>query len=640
MPGEEGITQFGALERPGMSRAAAPEQSRSELFMAPMRPELLHHNAVIPREVWWPMFGGKELVTGLWNRLVPDKGNFAVIKASSALNLILGGYLIDERTGLVPASCRTDIDVWVPGDIWGNVDRFPGDQHTFAKSVKVGGIGVDLVSAEAQYEFNIGVLKRLYELQQDLGLKGNYHTDVVFHHRGVMRLLHILGKGGKWTSDDGLVLTNADLFATAGFYRYEALGIKVTRLADGELEFRILDPSDCLTGEEMKQMTTREWIEYSLKKGSFPGLRQPEAINRWSVRARTVEVLERNSRRFPDQEIPFEEIAKLELPEFAARGILAVTENQVNLMADLDDPCWSGLSSKGWSTDVTWGSESYMALYSMIYRLQRKGNPWNSLVNRLRVSSRDVERSLEKSNKRTQEKIARAAFSDPAKVLELALLGFPLHDYICPEMGYVFEGFHDDVMNRDLPPSSSLVENLRARGYTNETVPDSFEFPFGAAASERRTAIINHKEPVRILMKVFDIADKHYRKGVIRMGRQEEGVQAVTYSYIQNPPESMSEVIALLFVAAGVDYSTARGQRIIRSAVANWLPSGDLKCSWRRSRDVDFGVGLSETEIIRCMQRFEKYDRVSKGVAERTSAGPIIIPPVEASRYTGMGAAQ
>lgn len=622
--------------------------------LVPVRMELkgVINGTKIPESVWRPLFGGEELTQGLWDKLLPSEGDEVIVKGSSVARMFFGGYFVDRKTGLAPRSLRTDIDVVVYGSSAKNAAQFEGKQRTVARTTDVAGIPIDLISSErvrAVHKAGIGEM---------VGIINGAVSSGISQELIVMRRL--LLNHSKFLDE----ASPESLFAADAFWRHEAIGMKLTRNAQGKIEATVLDPLDNFTPVKLLGPSLVHQEEVQAHDGTYVGFafENQNPMSTYSVFMEVVRALPdirfaqifRNYERqyvldilvkagvvsgaeinrliglFPDQsvgmilervcDLPEEKFAEVlqKYPDPDGRLVLeaarALPETKFKQMLGLyAELAISRIIVSACELDIDLWVDPFsefhpkypffLDIYSLADRMARGVYPVELLEDVLgdaATSEWDQERMVKRS---IQSAFARAAFSNASHALSYVFLFLPFGRFVSEDLNEDFGDHH-----RTVTPNTSIIYRMLLEGYNSTNLPEEADHP-----------------AMRAILRVHEIAFRFYKsdpvamKEVKALGRSvvPGGSDGSTVTFdMGTSPENMSEVIALICVAVGWD--AQRDAEKIRSLVSGWIPEGNLELSWRGAEDVEFDVGLDVAAIERKMAEFQKVSDEIDMVIERS----------------------
>ncbi len=561
--GSTDIPQDGSAADSNDAIVAESEQG-AEVEYVPVRMELdnMRDGEVIPEDVWNPLFGNESLREGLWDRLIPDVGDEVIIKGSAVTRMFFGGYYMDPETRTVPNSLRSDIDVLYPESLAGNVERFEGKETSIAKKVDIEGLPIDLVDVNEVAHLHEQGLRELDSILSE-------HPDVLQSRN----LLRIVRKNAEKLAvakrEDRLAET---VYSMDSFMRHEGVGMKLRRIDDGSLEATVVDSDHWLDAEDLFGPTLIEQMKEQEKRGVYSGFSflGPDPNSIYALYMGTAKII---------PEVKFKERLALYSQVIAPRIAVAACEHNLELYVD--------------PVNIKY-LYFYYGFFQDIYNVMKRASEGDNIMElepRITARSRDKGADQEKIITRiVQRSFARAAFADPSSAIDYMFRVFPMGGFISHEANELFHNYHDGNYGESLPGNVYLWRLFNS-GATSETLP----------------SFIEH-DSFKAMMRIYEIHIEHYLRNADRREMThllnddsfQSHSEALKINEMRNPPESMSEIFALLFV--GLEWDLDKDSEKIEKALEDWKQKGELTLIWRRSESMSFDMGVDLEEVRRHMR--------------------------------------
>jgi len=223
----------------------------------------LRNGSELKYEEWEPLLGGE--LMPLWDTMLANPGDEIVIRGSSAVKLIFGGYVYDAETGHASKALRADIDVISSEAIRQRVHAQQGlgiIQYEPHQNITINDLKIDLSTWESIQQDNLTAIE---DLERAI---------VVFPdpERAELEVLLRVAKA-KTTKNNP-----AELMRLNAFYKQQAMGIKLTKKGDGQISATVVDPDNLLSRSYLQetlniQQRDKIYVGYALNEYEHGGVK-------------------------------------------------------------------------------------------------------------------------------------------------------------------------------------------------------------------------------------------------------------------------------------------------------------------------------------------------------------------------------
>lgn len=588
-------------------------------FLVSMEALNLRDGSRIESGVWGPILKGE--LTVLWDTLLQEEGDFVIVKGSSVLKMLFGGYVYDETTGLANKVLRSDVDVLVyDSKLMERTARFAGTTTYISKKMYLNEIEVGIVDGERIRQINLDVLEQLLVLYPEGETNKRVQTIL----------------------DAVKVATPAQLLALDNTFKQENLGIKLVK-EHGETTAYMVDPTGVLSSWEVSFVLSQQQ-----ELGSFYGVMFTEP-NPLSTQALLLELMpEMTGAKFDSK-----------IPQWAVNAISRMIKSD----AELNISLWG----KGGDEDF------YTKLYKVAERLMR-GDKIFELASGVNVNDWFKSQCL--------EAFARSCATNHSYAFNDIFFYLPLGDLVDPKLGdiskpyqayfkpntellFSMHGLQDkyyrEYLNGSELPLDSAIKLSGPRIYLN-AVQDSINQLAGDKVTDRDLQLalgtrlydpkvaedleklskevsmkldleqardFAVKKTIEDLINSLEVPVPDADKELVRkslfffhnfnyIAGQEEGIVGVhmrdpksvvatnadmLFANSEKPPKDMSHVMAMLLYSAG--WKPETNMEDISRVVSNWKPTGILKSAWL-TQVLDFDKSLNMGAIVSEMRILEQ----------------------------------
>ncbi len=530
------------------------------MVLVEMSLENLRHGAEIAPEIWKPLLGGK--LEKLWNDILPDEGDAVVVKGSSVLRMILGGYVLDKETGEAAEGMRSDIDMYALSPSVAeriNNSKFRANDTAMSQTLEVAGIHVDATSHERIRHMNFTACQELYQALWNMA-DSDFKYQMIWQVEGQLGLINNVDDIGLQTLDN--------------FYFHETMGIMLKR-ENGEIKAYFVDDNDALgTNPDniMRSSNMMLQMQFQKAKGAYVGFRY-DSTNKMSTQSLFLDAF-----LHPDfKNVEF----STKLPLYTLNNIPRFIRNACELDLEL---IYNPNELLSYSSGI-----EYERLWILAYRLNRGDNIFTVNSPDKISSSQEQDFSVETwIKKKMQESFARSAFSNPDSAIAYMTVHFPLANFISEDMNNVFKEFYDfgESRNNIWLPITHYKRNTEDMLSPEEAANPTIRFLVRLA---------------NISQQRFDIEGQH-----IQMQSVTDENKGLIYETISSPPENMSEIFALMFVSA--NWKIPQDEEKIKNTIGNWEVAGNLDLTWRKTQTSEFDMSVDYEKVVEKMSMFEQME--------------------------------
>jgi hypothetical protein len=535
----------------------------------------LHNGAEIPVKVWEPLFGNE--LREVWNKVLVNSGDEVIIKGSSVLKLVFGGYLLDEVTGHVDPRYRSDIDIFT----------YQPDVESRINSATLGNIRQKFVSKEinvsgAKAEFvSINDIRRL-----DLQALDELHKWMVGQHEKLENnhsfamLLNDLRYGRSLLAE----ATPVQVLLCDNFLPTESICLKLNRNQSGELSMTLIDGAEFLDEENMY---TQIQLSHYKHEDAYSGLmvRNPYMA---SVHTYFLEAM-----CYMGGDVEFSSKTPLWSIDEINRVMKSACIGDLTLGAD---PAINP-------------NPFFNELHYVASRLSKGGDNIFHMKKGLKFSSSDGG-DLEVGEwfkKKFQKAFAESAYFNPTYAYYMAFLSLPMGNFISEDFGNFFDSYH-----KTIPPNTVLPEyldQLSRHGF--DDADGAFQIPSPVRAALLKT--LNGQTPqesthpcivsIRSYASMLYLCDLNFGfKEIPYNSLSGEVNHPHTFVDMNRYPKNMSEIMALMLVS--MRWNLDKDDEKIQNIVSNWEVKGPLEGTWIRDSNAQsaFDKGL-DLELIKQYMR-------------------------------------
>lgn len=263
---------------------APQRESSAESEVAVWSPEILklRDGNEVPGFLFLPLLAGEEgkLMPELWDKLIPEEGDSVIVKGSSIVMLLNGGYMVDPTKSYIPDAARSDIDVIVQGESKIRGDEIPGASGTIARKVGIDGLPVDLVELDKIVEINREALDLLnLAIEDEIG-----RLELGGEQNASRQHLQRLQERAKKLRENLNKPEPEKVFGMDSLMPYEAVSLRLVRRA-GQIKCYIVDPTNFLGGgQQGERLSPESQILAQMERNEYYGLMVNE-LNEDSSRA-------------------------------------------------------------------------------------------------------------------------------------------------------------------------------------------------------------------------------------------------------------------------------------------------------------------------------------------------------------------
>ncbi|MBN1162127.1 hypothetical protein JXA34_00055 [Patescibacteria group bacterium] len=589
--------------------------------------ETLKDRARIEWDVLEPLLGG-EFKDELLEKALRNPGDSVTLKGSTVLNLIYGQYVYNTQTGYAAESYRSDIDVMVsdPEVLERLIESGFAVENTYAATkAKVGETQVDIISTETMKNMDIEAMNDIEawadtledpELQAYLKHNANYFKQAL--------------QGA----------TERQLLSLHSLFGYEAIGIKIERDENGELQASLEDPTWIVTDDVL----VKQQIKLNRANGLAGGF-QVTIYNEPSVRSFMLEAfrhMETPSTGADDGEnktnSTFHSSTKVPLYTLDGYSRMLRTACELNVGVywnPLDPICFYNPDSY----------RMYSTLYKVAQKIDQEGIMFEVDDKVLQKDSGETRTAEEWYKEKMQTAFARSCVADPMQAFNRTFACLPLGRTIAEPVADTFDKYHETVTPNTLLPDLIDIYGVDTLlGKSDRNAPEGLK--------QAAYALVGNKEaleakPMRTIDRLNILYLRYYGEDLLLTSRLDQvqrnetdenldddeyfekamlenagshgkdTIAALRNDWIKQHglpegvfgtvtmkhyPEGMSEIMAMIFVANEMDPD--EGREKIKQVVDNWIPSGILKGEWKK--DVyEFEMGLDEEKIVKRMKEIK-----------------------------------
>lgn len=521
-------------------------------------------NAEVPVEIWEPLLGGDVLRQELWDKLLVDEGDSVIVKGSTVVKLMFGGYIYDKSTGLATKGLRSDIDldIYTP-TVLARAQAISTTKRNVAESTFVDGLRIDFANQEKIRSMLVEATETIIsQLGRDTRSVESSETQ---ENLEAVKATHLLPSLMQLNE---LLTTNtneATLFALNAFSKHEQMGIRMERI-NGELRATVVDPIGTLEQQDLYigqlAIQGHEQEERGVYDGHFfrsqATLAVYPAIMEAALYMKTIECT--------SEAVPYYTATSI------SRMMRAACEHSVDVYGDPTNP------------------EHPQPYYSYYMDIVNLANRLAERKEKLFVASPDspdlnIDNLYEKIELKFQQDFAKSAFAKPDLAVAYMFAHLPLGNYISEDVADMFDDYR-----KHFPCNNTMLDIIKMYDINEQRLAPEHDIPAMHFLTRLRTITENYYGHNALAMEKIDMKDDD---------------KSVYFLDFERTPSGMSEVMALIAVCANWDQESNKDE--IQRMVDKWKPQGEVALPWHRSEDITFDTGVSMEEVLEKMQELQNY---------------------------------
>lgn len=530
------------------------------------------HRMELPNQFWEPMLGG-EFTEHLWDKILVEPGDTAVIQGSSVLKMMIGYFPLDPKDFTIPKDMRTDLDIVViKPKVLARLKNVEGTEGRRAFKFEHDGLKADILDINQIFEQHRDILNFLDENDQT----ANSNPDTKSEYTEFIRNNY---RDPLWAIE------------YAAFQKHETLSVIMQRGEDGKLHATLNDPEDIMV-PGMQRMFTGNMAYQILSGQTKYGINYPlyvTDINLMSPKCFLFEGLKGLA-----DDTPLSSKVALYALDAIPRMIRTAAEQEINNM---------GIG------------EPYLALFyddigHMATRLSKGHCPLKVSPELFSEEERalGIEDTLTWFKNRLQTVMARSMASDPIVTMGYMTIQLPLGNFISEDIG----SYYDSYFKTNFP-SSTLQRDIEIDRDRKLFPEDYAQFDdmlsvFAVKYKDTEGKVVPYDEipQIQAFMKFMDLYNAIYGMGYISaFSRYTESGEVLIKKY-EKQPSSVSEVMSIYLYSLGWDPDKQEDIEKIDKMVGNWMPKGNVPARWKLSR-TEFETSMDKHTILEGIRKVKLY---------------------------------
>lgn len=503
-----------------------------------MEAKNLRDESVIDKKLWEPLLG--EDLHELWDNLLQEEGDQVLVRGSTIIKMLFGGYEISPDTYKVLPGARSDLDITVGDKVKQRVNEMSlaFKEKTYGKSFDFKGLEIDFTDWEEQLATDI-------EAVLDLTAWLDSFPEMPEEAR-----VRIGRKLASLRTRLGSAQTIKDYFGAHNLFDYEGLGVTITRQRDGNIEARVSDTQGFLSA----YMSVAQLSELTLKE-RYDGFVHDDLCED-SLMGVTLDAMQYMEGAHLKGKYPYTAIANI------FRIVKSTNE--------LDFAYFTNIHEESF----------YSIIYDVSKRLASGDNVFEFDPNVFKQPPESLDEWLKVQ---TQNTFARASAFEMTGAFSSVFYDTAFGGFISPEVQKRLEDWHVAMDIRDgLHPSPVSFHGLieLSRGMLEIGKLPGNDTPPGILLRHMGLSLDNSTRIQRRMISLLGEEEKFFWDS-------------------EQPPSGMSEAFALMYVAVGMD--PEKDRTIIEEEAGEWTLRGEVQKWWRHG-EYAFDMSVDPKQVVKYMK--------------------------------------